>query len=288
MPNSSLSHPPSFGQAKYAAKNVATGRGMTALARLGYACKGVVYVIIGIFAARLALGDGGKAPDNTAALQAIYNEPFGKFLLVIVTIGLFSFALWSLIQAVFDTERKGARAKGIVARLGYAGVAVSYGALAFAAIGLLTGSSSGGKGSDVTAQDWTATLLNYPFGVVLVILAGLVALGAAFVLFQKAFKATFRQKLYLDRIGPQARKAVFFIGRFGYSALGVVAGLIGIFLIIAALRHNPGEAKGLGGALVSLLHQPFGPLLLAVVAIGLLSYGAYSFVESRYRRLGQG
>jgi hypothetical protein len=72
----------------------------------------------------------------------------------------------------------------------------------------------------------------------------------------------------------------------GQGALGVVASIIGIFLIVAALHHNPGEAKGLSGALITLLQQPFGPILLGIVAVGLLAYGIYSFVEARYRRLG--
>ena len=287
MTHSSLSNVPPINQAKYEARHAATGRWMTALARFGYACKGVVYLLIGIFAVRLALGDGGKAPDNTAAIQAIYDQPFGKVLLSILTIGLCGFALWSLIQALFDTEGKGSKIKGILARLGYAGVAVSYAALAFAALQLITGSGATGKSSDATAQDWTARLLDQSVGVVLVVLAGLVALGVTCTLFQKAYRATFRQKLRLTTLRPQIREGIGILGRVGYGALGVVALLIGIFLIIAALQHNPGEAKGLGGALVSLLGQPFGPWLLGLVALGVLAYGAYSFVEARYRRLGE-
>ena len=287
MANSQLSNPPHhMREMKYAARSAATSKGVTVLARLGYACKGIVYLIIGFFAIRLALGIGGKPPDNTAAIQAIYNQPFGKLLLTIVAIGLVGFALWSLIQAVFDTEGKGGKAKGILARLGYAGVAVSYGALAFAAFQMIIGSGTAGKSSDTTAQDWTALLLNQPFGVALVVVAGVVALGVAFALFQKAYKATFRQKLRLPALRTQVRQTINVIGRFGYAAIGVVAVVIGVFLIVAAFQHNPGEAKGLGGALVSLLHQPFGPLLLGLVAIGLLAYGCYSFVEARYRRLG--
>lgn len=288
MANSRLFEPPDIQQAKDAARNAATSKWVTTLARLGYACKGVVYLIIGIFAVRLALGTAGKAPDNTAAIQAIYNQPFGKVLLTVVAVGFCGFTLWSLIQAIFDTEGKGRKAKGIIARVGYLGVALSYAALAFAAFQMIINSGATGKSTDTTAQDWTALLLNQPFGVALVILAGVVALGVALILFQKAFRATFRQKLLVTTLRPQFKQAIFVLGRFGYGALGVVAALIGVFLIIAALQHNPGEARGLGGALVGLLHQPFGPLLLGIVAIGLLAYGLYSFVESRYRRLGHG
>ena len=78
------------------------------------------------------------------------------------------------------------------------------------------------------------------------------------------------------------------LGRFGYAALGVVFTIIGIFLIVAAVQDNPHEAKGLDTALQELLRQPFGPILLAIVALGLIAYGVYSFVEARYRRVGRG
>jgi len=81
---------------------------------------------------------------------------------------------------------------------------------------------------------------------------------------------------------PTHERAVLLLGRLGLLALAVVFGIVALFLIVAALRHNP---KGLGGALQQLAQEPFGPLLLAVVALGLMTYGVFSFAEARYRRL---
>jgi hypothetical protein len=52
------------------------------------------------------------------------------------------------------------------------------------------------------------------------------------------------------------------------------------------IQHDPHKAQGLDSALQTLLHQPFGPVLLAIVALGFIAYGIYSFVEARYRRMG--
>src|SRR5579884_2596514 len=84
-------------EARQTARRAATNKWVALLARLGYAVKGVVYVIIGWLAAMLAVGHGGTTTDQRGALTTISGQPFGKFLLVIVTIGLFGYALWSII-----------------------------------------------------------------------------------------------------------------------------------------------------------------------------------------------
>jgi Domain of Unknown Function (DUF1206) len=268
-------------------RNAATGKWMTGFARLGYAAKGVVYLIIGLLAAKLAIGQGGSATDQRGALHTIYDQPPGKFLLIVVAIGLLAFALWSFIQAIYDTEGKGRKAKGIIARIGYAAGGLAYAALAFGAYQIATGTGSGGNSSSTSTQDATAQLLQLPLGVPLVIIVGLVVLGMAFYLFVKAYKANFQNTLNLATLRAQVKKAAIFLGRLGYGALGVVFTLIGFFMIVAAVQFNPQKAKGLDTALSELLHLPFGPVLLGIVALGLIAYGVYSLVEARYRRLGR-
>lgn len=268
-------------------RNAATGKWMTGFARVGYAAKGVVYLIIGFLAAQLAIGQGGATTDQRGALHTIYDQPFGKFLLLVVAIGLLAFALWSFIQAIYDTEGKGSKAKGIIARIGYAAAGITYAALAFGAYQIATSTGSGGKSSSTSTQDATAKLLQLPFGVPLVVIVGLVVLGIAFYLFAKAYKAKFQSTLNLATLRAQVKKALIFLGRLGYGALGVVFTIIGVFMIVAALQFNPHEAKGLDTALSELLHLPFGSVLLGIVALGLIAYGVYSFVEARYRRLGR-
>jgi hypothetical protein len=274
-------------RAKYEARGAATGRWMSMLARLGYAAKGVLYLVIGLLAVQLAFSSGGKATDQRGAIQTISDLPFGKFLLVVMTIGLFGFAIWCFIQALFDTEGKGRSAKGIIARIGYAVVGISYVALGFGAFQYVAGSGTAGKSSTTSTQDWTAQLLKQPPGIALVVLVGLVVLGVAFYLFSKAYTAKFKSRLNLTELSAQLKKLVVGLGRFGYAALGVLFSIIGIFLIVAAVQHNSSKAIGLDGALRELTRQPFIPPLLGIVALGLVAYGVYSFAEARYRRIGQ-
>ena len=267
-------------------REAATSPAMTLLARVGYAAKGIVYLIIGGLSAKVALGDGGSTTDRNGALRAIHEQPFGRFLLAVVAIGLIGYALWSLVQAVVDPEHEGTDAKGIAARVGYGVVGISYAALAVAAVQLVIGSGNGGSSSDTTTKDWTARLLSLPFGPFLVVLVGLIVIGIAGFLFYRAYKADFKQSMDFGEAGTKTRDWVIGLGRAGYAALGVVFGIVGVFLIVAAVRNNASAAKGLGGSLQELARQPYGHVILGVVAVGLIAYGLFSLTQARYRRLG--
>lgn len=270
--------------ADHVARRAADSKLVLALAHVGYAVKGIVYLIIGFLALAAALKIGGALVDQSGATKVIYHQPLGVFLLIIAAIGWLGYALWCLIEASLDTEHYGTDAKGVIARLGYTAVGLIYAALAYGAFTLALGKSSGPKNTNTQAQDWTAKLLAAPGGVALVILVGLITLAIAGVLFYRAYKADWRRQLDFGSASEKVRRGVVILGRVGYAALGVVFTIIGAFFIVAAAQHDPSKAKGLSSALGALLTQPLGHPLLALVALGLLAYGAYSLAEARYRR----
>jgi hypothetical protein len=270
-------------QAQETAREATENKWFKRLARVGYATKGVVYLLVGGLAVTLAIGHGGEVTDQKGALDVIFKWPFGRVLLALIAIGLLAFGLWSIVQAIFDKEHEGSKAKGIIARIGYGVVGLAYLILAFGAYKLVSGAEDYEKSTTTMAQDWTGRLLHFPFGVAIVTFIGVVILGVAIYLFARAWTAKFQRRFHLGKLSDRMRKAVIFLGRFGYAALGIVFTIIGIFLIVAALKHNPQDAKGLDAALKELLQQPFGPVLLGLVALGLVAYGVYSFAEARYR-----
>ena len=143
----------------------------------------------------------------------------------------------------------------------------------------------GQQGGGGSPDDWTARLMAQPFGRWLVVIAGAVIVGAGLYQFYKAYKADFRDELNLGAMSGRVKTWTTRSGRLGYAARGVVFGVIGIFLVQAALQTDPDEARGLGGALNTLASQPFGPYLLGAVALGLVAYGIFMFVMARYRRI---
>lgn len=252
------------------------------LARLGYAVKGVVYGLIGILAVMAAFGSGGQTSGSRGVLGTIADGPFGQVLLGLVTVGLFGYALWRYVQSFADPDNKGTDPEGLVKRIGYFGSGVIHTGLGIAAIRLLLGNSSGG-GSN--ADSWTAKLMTQPFGLWLVGIAGAIVIGVGLYQFYKAYEANFFDKLKTGEMSASERTWAKRAGQAGLAARGVVFSIIGFFLIQAALNANPQEARGLGGALDTLAAQSYGPYLLGVVAIGLIAYGAYCWVNARYRKI---
>ena len=253
-----------------------------ALARFGYAAKGVVYLLIGVLALQAALGPGGKTTDTNGALHTIAGQPFGKVLLGLIGIGLVGYALWRLVQGALDPEGKGDDAKGIATRIGYALSGLSYGALALTAFNIIRG--SGGEGGS-SQQDWTAQLMAAPLGRWLVGIVGLIFFGVALYALYVAYSAKFRDKLKLGEMSSTEETWVTRLGRAGYAARGVVFGIIGWFFVRAALNANPGETGGLDKALQTLAQQPYGLWLLGTVAAGVMAYGLYGLSQARYRRI---
>lgn len=255
------------------------------LARLGYAARGVVYFVVGLLATQTAFGLGGKTTDNKGALQSIVTQPFGKFLLSIVAVGLIGYALWQTVKTFLDPEHSNEKLGGkqIARRIGYGISAVSYGVLAFTAIKLILG--TGGNSDSNATQDWTARILSQPFGQWLVGLAGLTVIGVGLYELYNAFKAKFLEKLHLLNLTPNQRSISIALGKLGIAARGIIFIMIGAFLIQAALAFDANRAKGLGETLQTLAQQPYGAWLLGIVALGLIAYSLYSLIEARYRQL---
>lgn len=255
-----------------------------ALARLGYAAKGLVYVVIGWLALMTAVRAGGKTTDPQGAITTIYQQPFGKALLIIIVVGFIGYALWQFVRAAFNADGEGDPKKDTAMRIGFAIVGVTYLGFALAALRLLL-QNAAPKSSNASAQDWTARLLAAPFGQFLVILLGVIVLGVAVALLYEAWKRRFEREFPVGQMNEVERKIMRITGRYGIGSLGAIFIITGIFLIQAAAHHNPQQAQGISGALATLAAQPFGPILLGLVALGLVAYGLFGWVEARYRRI---
>jgi hypothetical protein len=252
------------------------------LARLGLVAKGVIYAVVAILAVKVALGGREESPDRHGALKAIAEQPFGKWLLILLAVGLAGYALWRLTQAILDRDHEGDGAKGLAKRGGSLAKAIWYGALCAFTVSTLVGHESGGSGNE---QQTTAGVFDWPAGRYLVYGAGLAFLGAALFNGYRAVTCKFNKKLKTGEMGDTEEAAATGVGVLGHLARMVVFALVALFLLKAAWEFDSKEARGLDGALLELSQAPYGGILLGAVAVGLFAYALYCFVQARYRRI---
>ena len=249
------------------------------LPRLGYAARGLVYLVVGGFAVLAAIGSERRAPDERGALLKILQQPLGDVLLALVALGLVAFALWRLAQSLLDADGHGTSGKALVIRAGLFGSAVFSAALAVSAVDLIFRLSPRKSG----ANDWSAWIMAQPFGRPLLGAIGAAIIGAGLATAYKGVRADLAKRFDMDR---QDLRWAMPISRIGLVARGLVFVLAGGFAIAAAISADAGQAKGLGDALRWLQGQPYGPWLLGFAGVGLLAFGAYGFIEAAYRRIG--
>lgn len=266
--------------ATQSAHRVTDNRWLVLLGRVGLAGYGVVNLLLAWLALQVALG----ASENEAeagkggALQRIAEESWGKGLLWVIGIGLLALALWQLGEAVWGRKAHGNAAR----RVAHVAEALAFGFLGVSAVRVAAG--TGSAGSNEQQAGFTAKVLDAPAGQVLVVVAGLLVLAAAGYLFTKGFKRRFLRDLDLTTASPATRTTTSRLGQVGYMALGVAYAIVGVLVILAAVRHDPEKATGLDTALATLAGQPYGTFLLLVVALGLAAFGVYCFLDARFRR----
>lgn len=255
---------------------------MTLLARVGFAARGLVYILIGWFALDVAV-NGGQVKDNQGALGTLASAPLGHALLAICAVGFVGYAIWRLTEAVTDPENRMRDLKGRFALAGYAVSGITHLVLATAAarLALRQTAVQGGSPGDRSAETWSAWLLAQPGGMLMLIVVGLCFFAVAAAQAVKAYQARFDE---LDAQVP-APRYVRWVGRCGYAARALIFAIIGWFLIMAATTHDADRAGGLGEALKQLRAQPEGAAILSVVAFGLALFGVFSLIEARYRRI---
>lgn len=250
------------------------------LARMGFAAKALLYSTIGVLAAHMPLGSGAQT-STEGAMHSVQHAPFGRVLIGLVAIGLIGYAVWRMIEAVMDPERRGSDLKGLALRVSFAFRSLLHAALAVSAFRLAVGSPAEGDGND--AERWVARALGITGGRWLLWLIAL-SIGA-FGLYQlyRAFAAKLSKQLQFGRISAEVGRWIIGVSRVGIAARGIVFAMIALSLASAALQQSPARAGGIDDALESLSALGRPPFL--AIAAGLIAYGLYELLNARYRRI---
>ncbi|MCE3553723.1 DUF1206 domain-containing protein [Pseudonocardia sp. RS11V-5] len=249
-------------------------------ARVGIAAHGVLHLLIAWLALQVAFGGGGEA-DQSGAVTTLAQQPFGRVLLWVLFLGFVAVMIWRISTALFGFGYVDDGKKKLVKRLTSAGQAVVYAALAVLTVrAAVQGSAQGGGGSKATAG-----VLGLPGGQILVGIVGVgVVIGGAVMIWHGA-KKKFTEDQDLAGVQPQARKLDERTGQVGYVAKGFAIGVLGVLIVSAAVTFDPAKANGLDSALKTLAGQPFGVVLLTLVALGIAAYGVFCFFDAKYHRV---
>jgi hypothetical protein len=262
------------------ARDLARSRPVRLAARFGIASNGVLHLLIGYLAVRVAFGSGGQA-DQNGAFTAIAAEPAGRILLWAVVAGFVAVVLGRAVGAVWGFSYLQDDKKRLLKRASSAGQAVVYAALAvIAGSTAVQGHSSGGGGGKATAG-----LLGLPGGQFLVAGGGLGVVIGGGVMIYLGWQASFTEDQDLTGAEPTARWINERTGQIGFIAKGVAIMVLGVLIGTAALTFDPQRANGLDSALKTLRAQPFGEFLLLAVAVGIACYGVFCFLDARYHRV---
>lgn len=269
-------------------RQAANSSAMDAAARWGFMARGTIYLLIGLLALQIAFADvgggggGGEQADRGGALAEIGEQPMGSVLLWALGVGLVGMSLWRLSEALFGAS--GPDGRKASKRLLSAGRFVFYGFVAYSVLTFAAGDKSGSSG-DQQSQDVTATAMEQPGGRWIVGIAGAAIICAGLWIAVRALRRDYHKHLKLSQMSCKVRQFVDVTGVGGGVARGVLFGGIGVFVLQAAIEYEPDKAKGFDATLRSFADAPAGRWLLALVALGLVLFGVFSFAMARWRKV---
>jgi hypothetical protein len=269
----------SVAHAKGEARRASDSRPARALARAGLAARGVIYILIGWVAILIVFGHGPHEADQAGALQLLAGQPFGEVTLWLLGIGFIGYALWRLSEAAFGVTGEGT---GAGPRLKSLARAVVYAGFAYLTFKVIAGAQAS---QSQQQQDTTAKVMQHPGGQWLVGIAGLIIVIIGAALAVEGLRRKFIKNLRTAQMSPRTRGVVELLGVVGTTARGVIFALAGVLVIDAAVTFDPSKAGGIDKALLTLRNQPFGDILLALAALGLVIFGVYGLCEARWRKV---
>lgn len=264
-----------------AARQVEQSDWLDRLAAAGLVAFGVVHLLIGWLAVQLAIGDREGSTDSKGAMQQLAEQPLGTAFVWAVAIGMLFMVAWRGIEAAVGYREVDDETKRLRKRLVSGGKAVVYAAVAVSAITVATGSGGGSKKGGGT-DSMTAKVMDLPGGQVLIGAVGIAIVAVGVALLVTAYKESYLKRFDGSGTSGSTGTAYRVLGRVGHVAKGIALGVVGGLFLYAAFTHQAKESGGLDQALLKVLEQPFGPVLLTAMGLGFAAYGLFCFAWARH------
>jgi hypothetical protein len=272
----------------------ATGRWLRAVSRFGLVSRAAVYLLVGYLSLRLALDAHGRAAEpvsGTGAVEEVARHTWGQASLVLLVAGFAGYALTQLVEAIFRPGHAGTAINRWRQRVVSMWGCLLYSAFCVSTITLLvairrpagTAQSEQRQGTTLTAD-----VLHTGPGRLLLLSAGSLVVLAGAELGRRSLRLTFQER-FSAQLRPKLLGTVTrSLGAFGCVARATVLVLVGVFILKAAVLGDPRQTKGLDATFRFVARSTYGPIILAALAAGLISYGLYGLLEARHRDLTPG
>ncbi|GGM03898.1 MULTISPECIES: DUF1206 domain-containing protein [Micromonospora] len=267
--------------AEATASRAANSRWLKLLARAGFIGYGVVHLLFAWLALQIAFGSSSDDGDQSGALRTLAAQPMGKFIVIAIAVGMVAMALWQATEAAVGHVSQDGNKRTMERGLSAARTLV-YLWFAFTAYKVL---SSANSSSADQQEDLTASLMESTGGRWLVGFVGLVVAGIGIGQAIYGIKKKFEKNLNTHEMNAKTRQLARRLGMAGYAARGSAFAVSGLLVVVAAVNYDPEKARGLDAALRTLRDQPYGSILLVLVALGIAAFGVYCFIQSRYRKV---
>jgi len=259
------------------------------LGRVGWLAKGIVYVLAGGLALLVVERSFGwsdapvdsKEASPTGAIKEIAQSSGGPLLLIALAAGMFLYAVWRLATAVLPGSTD---AEGVATRIGYGVSAIMYTTFGVTAISLARSRSANANGN-ATVTDITGQVMEHTAGRWVIGIVGVVVIGAGIYRISMGVRSDVTDDIDMGGMSAGRRRWTRRLGAAGEVGRGIAMGLIGFFLVRAAISFTVGEATGLDGALRRLALQPWGVIVVALVGLGLIAYGLFCLATFTRRQL---
>jgi hypothetical protein len=290
MPSlSSIEHPAHRVQGS-AGRLTAEHPGVVKAGKAGWFAKGVVYLIAGILALSVALKASGwsKSPSTgaqeaspTGAIKTVAGHGGGVLLLWLLAIGMLLYAAWRVVSACLPG---GSDAKARLHRIGYIVSAIIYTTFAITAIALARRTPTDANGNK-KVTDITSSIMSHSAGRLLIGVVGVIVIAVGLYRLSKGVKFDVTDELDLSGMSSTRARFVKRLGAIGEIGRGIGIGLVGFFMLRAAITYDANQATGLDGALRRLAVTSWGLVVVFVVGIGFAAYGIFCLATFTHRRL---
>lgn len=255
------------------------------LARFGFYTKGFLFIVIGMLAVLVAIGQkGGELADPSGALTAIADKPYGRILLIVFIAGAIGHGAWNILRGVADVDNAGTNVQGIFKRILAVGIGIFYLGLSLTALNLIITEHIENRNGEIP-KTFAMILLALPLGAILMFLIGLGIIIGGIHEFYSGVTGKYKENFRLFTLAVRHLRTINVLGVLSFTARALLLVLMGYFFITAAINYNANDAAGMDGALAALAHSYYGKTLLFITATGLICHGILSLYEAKYRRI---